>query len=381
MWSSPDSSPPRFAPEDTPEVPSRCQAPAQLDAGAALLRCGSHGLRRHLLAFLVLDRSFHYIVAFVLAFGLAATSNFAWNRAWTFKVKHGVPHHQYARFLTVERHGASLDLAVLRRWSRERGSAKVSSAAIAILVATPVGSGDSSGRFSSAALVVAMAVLVAAGPAQAAARLTAHRAIGIAAAQPQAATLRLKNLALTRRPSTTRAPTTGRCCSSPPALTTSWPRTTDPTARGRHDINITPTVGKPRLNSVQAAAIAFRQAEIRQWARAGRNVSTRPRWATTASGRSTTTPPASRSPRCTSPTTPRIRTKSDGPAVQWQLAREQPRRTAQGQRRLHPVADVRAVPRRADQLAAAVHDAHARPCDAAVVRGVAVRLQQGRRVS
>ena len=38
-----------------------------------------------------------------------------------------------------------------------------------------------------------MAVLVAAGPAQAAAHLTAHKAIGIAAAQPQAATLRLKN--------------------------------------------------------------------------------------------------------------------------------------------------------------------------------------------
>ena len=111
-----------------------------------------------------------------------------------------------------------------------------------------------------------MAVLVAAGPAQAAAHLTAHRAIGIAAAQPQAATLRLKN---------------------PGAH---WEAEYDPRAHtwtvllepaGAHNvlasftvsdrdgvvtnINIPSTIGKPRLNSVQAAAIAFRQAKIRQW--------------------------------------------------------------------------------------------------------------------
>jgi hypothetical protein len=119
-----------------------------------------------------------------------------------------------------------------------------------------------------------VAVLVAAGPAQAAARLTAHEAIGIAAAQPQAATLRLKN---------------------PGAH---WEAEYDPRAHnwtvllepaGAHNvlasftvsdrdgsvsnINVTPTIGKPRLNSVQAAAIAFRQPKIRQWLAHYQNVS------------------------------------------------------------------------------------------------------------
>jgi hypothetical protein len=119
-----------------------------------------------------------------------------------------------------------------------------------------------------------VAVLVAAGPAQAAAHLTARKAIGIAATQPQAATLRLKN---------------------PGAH---WEAEYDPRAHnwtvllepaGAHNvlasftvsdrdgavtnINITSPIGKPRLNSVQAAAIAFRQAKIRRWLAQYQNVS------------------------------------------------------------------------------------------------------------
>jgi hypothetical protein len=108
--------------------------------------------------------------------------------------------------------------------------------------------------------------LVAAGPAQAASRLNAHEAIGIARTQPQAATLRLKN---------------------PGAH---WEAEYDPRSRtwtvllepaGAHNVlaaftisdrtatvtgvNITSPIGKPRLNAVQAAAIAARQPKIRQW--------------------------------------------------------------------------------------------------------------------
>jgi dolichol-phosphate mannosyltransferase len=57
---------------------------------------------------------------------------------WTFRVRHGVPHHQYARFLTVSAMALCLDLAVLRALVEAGGMAKVSAAAIAILVATPV---------------------------------------------------------------------------------------------------------------------------------------------------------------------------------------------------------------------------------------------------
>jgi putative flippase GtrA len=99
---------------------------------------GGTGYLVNLVAFLILARSMTYTLAFVLAFVLAATSNFVWNRVWTFRVRHGVPHHQYARFLTVSAMALCLDLVVLRGLVEAAGMAKASAAAIAILVATPV---------------------------------------------------------------------------------------------------------------------------------------------------------------------------------------------------------------------------------------------------
>ena len=99
---------------------------------------GGTGYVVNLVAFLIADRSMTYTLAFSLAFVLAATSNFVWNRLWTFRVRHGVPHHQYVRFLTVSAMALCLDLAVLRALVEAGGMAKVSAAALAILVATPV---------------------------------------------------------------------------------------------------------------------------------------------------------------------------------------------------------------------------------------------------
>ena len=99
---------------------------------------GGTGYVVNLVAFLIADRSMTYTLAFSLAFVLAATSNFVWNRLWTFRVRHGVPHHQYVRFLTVSAMALCLDLAVLRALVEAAGMAKVSAAALAILVATPV---------------------------------------------------------------------------------------------------------------------------------------------------------------------------------------------------------------------------------------------------
>ena len=79
-----------------------------------------------------------YRVAFTVAFIVAATSNFVWNRLWTFRVDHGVPHHQYARFLTVSAVALGIDLLVLTALVDEAGMDKVAAAAIAIVVATPV---------------------------------------------------------------------------------------------------------------------------------------------------------------------------------------------------------------------------------------------------
>jgi putative flippase GtrA len=99
---------------------------------------GGSGYVVNLAAFLVADRVMPYMLAFAFAFVLAATSNFAWNRVWTFRVRHGVPHHQYARFLTVSAMALCLDLVVLRALVEGAGMEKVGAAALAILLATPV---------------------------------------------------------------------------------------------------------------------------------------------------------------------------------------------------------------------------------------------------
>src|SRR6478736_80223 len=79
-----------------------------------------------------------YRLAFTIAFTVAASSNFVWNRIWTFRVDHGRPHHQYARFLTVSAVALGIDLIVLTGLVEQLGVDKVAAAAIAIVVATPV---------------------------------------------------------------------------------------------------------------------------------------------------------------------------------------------------------------------------------------------------
>jgi putative flippase GtrA len=88
--------------------------------------------------FTLFYRSLPYPIAFVLAFVVAATSNFVWNRWWTFRVHHGVPHHQYMRFLTVSALALAIDLAVLTTLVEWLGVAPLSAAAVAIVIATPV---------------------------------------------------------------------------------------------------------------------------------------------------------------------------------------------------------------------------------------------------
>ena len=99
---------------------------------------GATGYAVNLIAFLVADQATTYTVAFAIAFVLAATSNFALNRLWTFSVSHGVTHHQYVRFLIVSGVALCLDLAVLRALVETGTLAKVPAAALAILVAMPI---------------------------------------------------------------------------------------------------------------------------------------------------------------------------------------------------------------------------------------------------
>jgi putative flippase GtrA len=83
-------------------------------------------------------RSLPYPIAFVIAFVVAATSNFIWNRVWTFRIEHGVPHVQYARFLAVSLLALAIDLVALALLVEVFGVHKPVAAAIAIVVATPI---------------------------------------------------------------------------------------------------------------------------------------------------------------------------------------------------------------------------------------------------
>jgi putative flippase GtrA len=99
---------------------------------------GASGYVVNLGVYSLLYTELSYRIAFTIAFVVAASSNFLWNRVWTFRVVHGVPHHQYARFLTVSGVALCMDLAVLTFLVDTVGSHKVTAAAIAIVVATPV---------------------------------------------------------------------------------------------------------------------------------------------------------------------------------------------------------------------------------------------------
>ena len=99
---------------------------------------GASGYIVNLAVFYLADRSMPYPIAFILAFVVAATSNFVWNRWWTFRVHHGVPHHQYMRFLTVSALALGIDLIVLTTLVEWVGMSPLAAAAVAIVIATPV---------------------------------------------------------------------------------------------------------------------------------------------------------------------------------------------------------------------------------------------------
>jgi putative flippase GtrA len=97
---------------------------------------GASGYAVNSALFWLLDRSLAYPAAFALAFVCAATSNFALNRAWTFRSQ-GRVSPQYARFLAVSLLALGVDLLVLSGLVELAGAPKLVAAAAAILAATP----------------------------------------------------------------------------------------------------------------------------------------------------------------------------------------------------------------------------------------------------
>src|SRR5436190_21367956 len=80
----------------------------------------------------------HYRSAAVLAFCVAVTNNFLWNRYWTFKATDGHAGFQAARFLVVSLFALVFNLIVLEVLVSVAGVAKIPAQAVAVLAATPL---------------------------------------------------------------------------------------------------------------------------------------------------------------------------------------------------------------------------------------------------
>lgn len=100
---------------------------------------GASGYVVNLVVFTTLVRGLgvHYILAAVLAFCVAVTNNFLWNRHWTFAAAEGHMGFQAARFFTVSVIALGFNLLVLELLV-QADFEKVLAQALAILAATPL---------------------------------------------------------------------------------------------------------------------------------------------------------------------------------------------------------------------------------------------------
>ena len=80
----------------------------------------------------------HYRTAAVLAFCVAVTNNFLWNRHWTFKATHSHPGFQAMRFFVVSLIALAFNLIVLEVLVAVAGAPKIPAQAVAVLAATPL---------------------------------------------------------------------------------------------------------------------------------------------------------------------------------------------------------------------------------------------------
>jgi dolichol-phosphate mannosyltransferase len=78
-----------------------------------------------------------YRIAAVVAFGVAVTNNFWWNRHWTFDARSGHAGEQAARFLVVSVAGFAVNLVLLQLLVAAAGLPEVAAQALAVAAATP----------------------------------------------------------------------------------------------------------------------------------------------------------------------------------------------------------------------------------------------------
>ena len=80
----------------------------------------------------------HYLLAATLAFSVAVTNNFLWNRHWTFRARGGHAGFQAARFLAVSVGAFLFAAATLQLLVSGAGMEKVLAQALSIVAATPL---------------------------------------------------------------------------------------------------------------------------------------------------------------------------------------------------------------------------------------------------
>jgi putative flippase GtrA len=80
----------------------------------------------------------HYIAAAIVAFCVAVTNNFWWNRRWTFRARGGHAGFQAARFFTVSVAAFLFAALVLELLVSVAELPDLPSQAIAVVVATPL---------------------------------------------------------------------------------------------------------------------------------------------------------------------------------------------------------------------------------------------------
>ncbi|HEY1238817.1 MAG TPA: GtrA family protein [Solirubrobacterales bacterium] len=99
---------------------------------------GGSGYVVNLAVFAVLNGplSIHYIAAAILAFCVAVTNNFWWNRHWTFDARHGHAGFQAARFFIVSALALVINLIALKLLVGG-GVSELPAQAIAVAIAMP----------------------------------------------------------------------------------------------------------------------------------------------------------------------------------------------------------------------------------------------------
>jgi putative flippase GtrA len=80
----------------------------------------------------------HHIAAATIAFAVAVSNNFWWNRHWTFAARSGHAGFQAARFFAVSVSAFLIQVAILELLITEADMRKVLAQAISLAAATPV---------------------------------------------------------------------------------------------------------------------------------------------------------------------------------------------------------------------------------------------------